>query len=45
MRWRGHFFLWRGALLPGHGNFTNVLQVKTKAWYRTCITGICAGSA
>jgi hypothetical protein len=38
---RGHFFLFRISLRPGQGNFTNVYQVKTKAWFKKCLTGVC----
>ena len=37
---RGHFFLFRLALTPKHGTFTNVLQVKTTTWYH-CIKPVC----
>lgn len=29
---RGHFYLFRSALVPGHGNFTNLNQLKSKVW-------------
>jgi 4-amino-4-deoxy-L-arabinose transferase-like glycosyltransferase len=29
---KGHFYLWRAALVPGHGNFTSLAQLKTKDW-------------
>jgi dolichyl-phosphate-mannose-protein mannosyltransferase len=38
---RGHFFLFRLSLVPGHGTFTNVDQVKTKRWFKTCLSGVC----
>jgi 4-amino-4-deoxy-L-arabinose transferase-like glycosyltransferase len=38
---RGHFFLFRLSLVPGHGTFTNVLQVKTHRWFKTCLSGVC----
>ena len=36
----GHFFLWRSALVAGHGNFTSVAQVQTKAWFK-CRLAVC----
>ncbi len=38
---RGHFFLWRSALEPGHGSFTNVAQVETPAWFKKCTVAVC----
>lgn len=38
---RGHFFLFRISLVAGHGTFTNVAQVRTKRWFKTCRTGVC----
>jgi hypothetical protein len=29
---RGHFYVWRSALVAGHGNFTSLTQLNTKAW-------------
>ena len=29
---KGHFYLWRLALMPGHGNFTSLAQLKTNDW-------------
>jgi len=29
---KGHFYLFRSALVPGHGNFTNLNQLKSKVW-------------
>ena len=29
---KGHFYLWRLALVPGHGNFTSLAQLKTNNW-------------
>jgi hypothetical protein len=29
---KGHFYLWRSALVPGHGNFTSLAQLNTKQW-------------
>jgi hypothetical protein len=29
---RGHFYLWRLARVPGHGNFTSMTQLETKDW-------------
>jgi hypothetical protein len=29
---KGHFYLFRSALAPGHGNFTSLAQLKTKDW-------------
>jgi 4-amino-4-deoxy-L-arabinose transferase-like glycosyltransferase len=29
---KGHFYLWRLALVPGHGNFTSLAQLKTNDW-------------
>jgi 4-amino-4-deoxy-L-arabinose transferase-like glycosyltransferase len=37
---RGHYFLWRSALIAGQGNFTSVAQVTTKKWYK-CQLPIC----
>ena len=36
----GHFFLWRSALVAGHGDFTSVAQVQTKAWFK-CKLAVC----
>jgi hypothetical protein len=38
---RGHFFLFRISLMPGHGTFTSVLQAKTHRWFKTCLSGVC----
>lgn len=38
---RGHFFLFRISLVPGQGTFKSILQVKTKRWFKTCLSGIC----
>lgn len=37
---RGHFFLFRSALVAGQGNFTSVAQVMTKAWFK-CTLRVC----
>lgn len=37
---RGHFFLFRSALVAGQGNFTSVAQVMTKAWFK-CTLPVC----
>jgi hypothetical protein len=29
---KGHFYLWRLARVPAHGNFTSLAQLKTKDW-------------
>jgi hypothetical protein len=29
---RGHYYLFRSALAPGHGNFTSLAQLKTNDW-------------
>jgi 4-amino-4-deoxy-L-arabinose transferase-like glycosyltransferase len=29
---KGHFYLWRRALVLGHGNFTSLAQLKTNDW-------------
>ncbi|MGH3188246.1 MAG: ArnT family glycosyltransferase [Streptosporangiaceae bacterium] len=29
---KGHFYLWRSALVPGHGNFKSLAQLKTNDW-------------
>jgi 4-amino-4-deoxy-L-arabinose transferase-like glycosyltransferase len=29
---KGHFYLWRSALVPGHGNFKSLAQLKAKDW-------------
>jgi 4-amino-4-deoxy-L-arabinose transferase-like glycosyltransferase len=29
---KGHFYLFRSAPVPGHGNFTNLGQLKTNVW-------------
>jgi hypothetical protein len=36
----GHYFLWRSALAAGHGNFTSVAQVQTRAWFK-CRLRVC----
>lgn len=29
---KGHYYLFRSALVPGHGDFTSLAQLKTKDW-------------
>ena len=29
---KGHFYLFRAALAPGHGNFKSLNQLKTNDW-------------
>jgi len=29
---KGHFYIWRLALQPGHGNFTSLAQLRTRNW-------------
>jgi hypothetical protein len=38
---RGHFFMWRSALEPGQGSFTNVAQVETPTWFKKCTVAVC----
>jgi hypothetical protein len=38
---KGHFFIWRTALQPGGGNFTDAAQAETPAWYKACRQGVC----
>jgi hypothetical protein len=42
---RGHYFLFRTALTPGHGNFTDPAQVETPAWYKVCSQPVCQPTA
>ncbi|HEX6395440.1 MAG TPA: glycosyltransferase family 39 protein [Acidimicrobiales bacterium] len=38
---RGHYFLWRTALVPGQGNFTDPAQAETPAWFKACAGPVC----
>ena len=38
---KGHYFIWRTALVPGGGNFTDAAQAETPAWFKACTQPIC----
>lgn len=42
---KGHYFIWRTALAPGGGNFTDVAQAETPAWFKACTQPICQPAA
>lgn len=42
---KGHYFLWRTALVPGHGNFTDPAQAETPAWFKACTGPVCQPTA
>ncbi|HEX4863447.1 MAG TPA: glycosyltransferase family 39 protein, partial [Acidimicrobiales bacterium] len=42
---KGHYFIWRTALVPGGGNFTDAAQAETPAWFKACTEPICQPTA
>lgn len=38
---KGHYFVWRTSLVPGGGNFTDVAQAESPAWFKACTQPVC----